>query len=154
MYRAGTQGKQLSVACGGIVFLPDNFPKCVRSSTAEHRVANAETRVRCPPSAPVFTRWAPVCAVESPKLDVVGAAPTRRAIVHRGHMCRSGETVSQSVCGGCNSHCLHQVHRAMFRPAVCRTAVAKQGRKTTSGALPPSPTNYDSEEEQQTRLPV
>lgn len=28
----------------------------------------------------------------------------------------------------------------MIRPAVCRTAVIKEGRKTTSGALPPSPT--------------
>ena len=83
----------------------------------------------------------PACAVESPKLDGVGAAPTRRASL-RGHMCRSGETVSQSVCGGCSSHCLHQFMRVMFRPAVCRTAVSKHGRKTTSGALPPSPTNH------------
>jgi len=86
------------------------------------------------------TRWAPACAVESPKLNEVGAAPTHRAN-SRGHMCRSGETVSQSVCGGCNSHCLHQFARAMIRPAVCRTAVIKKGRKTTSGALPPSPTS-------------
>ena len=85
-------------------------------------------------------RWAPACAVESPKLNEVGAAPTHRAN-SRGHMCRSGETVSQSVCGGCNSHCLHQFTRAMIRPAVCRTAVIKEGRKTTSGALPPSPTS-------------
>jgi len=29
----------------------------------------------------------------------------------------------------------------MFRSAVCRTVVSKQGRKTTSGALPPPPTS-------------
>jgi len=32
-------------------------------------------------------------------------------------------------------------YRVMLRPAVCRTAVVKQGRKTTGGALPPSPTS-------------
>ena len=85
-------------------------------------------------------RWAPACAVGSPKPNAVGAAPTHRAN-SRGHMCRSGETVSQSVCDGCNSHCLHQFTRVMIRPAVCRTAVIKKGRKTTSGALPPSPTS-------------
>ena len=61
-----------------------------------------------------------------------------------GHMCRSGETALQAVCGGCNSHCLHQFIRVMFRPAVCRTAVSKHGRKTTSGALPPSPTSFET----------
>ena len=61
-----------------------------------------------------------------------------------GHMCRSGETALQAVCGGCNSHCLHQfdLPRVMLRSAVCRTVVSKQGRKTTSGALPPSPTSF------------
>jgi hypothetical protein len=55
------------------------FP-CVRSSAAERRVANAEVRVRLPPSAPIPNlRRAPARAVESPKLDEVGAAPTRRA---------------------------------------------------------------------------
>jgi hypothetical protein len=32
----------------------------------------------------------------------------QHAVPVRGHMCRSGETALQAVCGGCNSHCLHQ----------------------------------------------
>lgn len=32
----------------------------------------------------------------------------QHAVSVRGHMCRSGETALQAVCGGWNFHCLHQ----------------------------------------------
>ena len=85
---------------------------CVRGLVAEHRVANAEVRVRFPPSAPVFKHGGRQRAQS-------GLQDPTRSGQHR-------PTVPV---------------RVMIRPAVRKTAVSKEGRKTTSGALPPSPTN-------------
>ena len=55
-------------------------------------------------------------AVESPKLDLPGAAPGRRVLFvildwglvgERERMYHRGDAALQAACGGCNSHRLH-----------------------------------------------
>ena len=90
----------------------------------------------------------------------------------RGSMFHRGDAALQAGCGGSKSRILHQFsmrgecwfserfhtpfdtgsipvpatnHEGLFHPADCKPAVGKQGRKVTSGAIPPAPTIEDSD---------
>ena len=138
--RAGTQGKLSSAARGGIVFRPHNFHAFV---VQQQNTALPTRRCGCDSRRALQFQIYGVRQLAQLSLqNSIRLGRHQHAVPVWGHMCRSGETALQAVSGGCNSHCLHQFEptRVMFRSAVCRTVVSKQGRKTTSGALPPSPT--------------
>jgi len=76
-------------------------------------------------------------AVESPKLNLPGAAPGHLAIFNFnwGRMFLSGETVLQADCGGCDARSLHQFARQIAAPQLSqrRRAELPRFQKTEEG---------------------